>query len=160
MFKLDIFGTPQPLNVYLAQVDGTPLGLINDYINEETASLEIGVNKQYHLSFQITEAEFQPWFDRIIEGMYLFVDYIGLFKINQPTIELNGLKDVRQIDAYSVDSELEDKNCNYPVNTGKKTAESVSLEFVVQYDDGETENLLNPYTGIPYDWIVLYNTFP
>lgn len=160
MFKLDIFGTPQPLNVYLAQVDGTPLGLINDYINEETASLEIGVNKQYHLSFQITEAEFQPWFDRIIEGMYLFVDYIGLFKINQPTIELNGLKDVRQIDAYSVDSELEDKNCNYPVNTGKKTAESVSLEFVVQYNDGETENLLNPYTGIPYDWIVLYNTFP
>ena len=88
--------------------------------------------------------------------MYLYVDSVGMFKLNQPTISYDGITEKKSIVAYSVDSELEDKTTDISINMGTKE----SLEYLVEYESNETEELINPYTGVPYDWIVLYNTFP
>ena len=167
MFYLNVLGNPEPLSIYLVRVDGSILGCLDDIIDQPSASLNINLNKQYELSFDLkkpTEHELEinaeklpaNWYEYVHEGMELLVDKVGLFKMNQPTISNNGETEIKQIRAYSVDSELEDKTTVLSINTGLKT----SMEYLVKYDDDETEELLNPYTGIPYDWIVVYNMFP
>lgn len=156
MLDLDIFGNPEPLSIYLVRVDGEVLGCIDNIIDETTASLSVGLNQQYMLEFEVTKDEDSDWYEYIHEGMYLYVKGAGLFKMNQPTMSLDGQTETKTVTAYSCDSELEDKTVTMSVNMGLKT----SMEYLVEYEDGETETLINPYTDIPYDWIVLYNTFP
>lgn len=157
MFKLDIFNNPQPLNIYLVNINGDILGCINDIIDESSASLHIICTQQYELNFDIIEKQDNiGWYEYLHEGMYLYVDSVGMFKLNQPTISYDGITEKKSVVAYSVDSELEDKTTDISINMGTKE----SLEYLVEYESNETEELINPYTGVPYDWIVLYNTFP
>lgn len=157
MFDLNIFGTPEPLSIYVAKVDGSILGCIDDMIDAGSASMSIGLNRQYELSFTVTHCDcMKDWYSYIHEGIYLLVEKVGLFKTNQPAITNDGTKETKTVTAYSCDCELEDKTVTVSINTGKED----SAEYLVQYVDGETEVLVNPYTGLPYDWIVLYNTFP
>lgn len=157
MFKLNILGSSEPLSIYVAKVDGSILGCIDDIIDETSASLSIGLNKQYELSFDITYCDSMTnWYDYIHEGIYLLVDKIGLFKVNQPSITNDGVTETKSVTAYSCESELEDKTSTVSINTGKED----SSEYLVEYVEGETEVLINPYTNLPYDWIVLYNLFP
>ena len=156
MARLDVFGNPEPLNIYVTRVDGEILGCINDIIEEDSASLTVGLNQQYSLEFTATKTDGNDWYDYLHEGMYLLVQDVGLFRMRQPSISLDGQKETKSISASSCDSELEDKTCSVQINMGLKT----SLEYLVKYNDEETETLVNPYTDIPYDWIVLYNTFP
>lgn len=156
MYQLDIFGNPEPLSIYLAKVDGSIIGCLDNIIVENNSNLSVGINKQFELDLEIIKSEDDNWYDYLHEGMYLFVEKIGLFKMNQPSISNNGTRETKSIRAYSVESELEDKTIAISINTGKKD----SMEYLVQYDANETEELVNPYTGIPYDWIMLYNAFP
>ena len=158
MFSLNIFNNPEPLSIYLVKVDGTIIGSLDNIIDKSTATLNISLNKQYELNFDIVKRydDKENWYEYIHEGMYLFVDRVGLFKMEQPAIENDLLKEKKTIRAFSIDIELESKKFSLPINTGLKT----SMEYCVQYDANETEELLNPYTGIPYDWIVIYNTYP
>lgn len=158
MFTIDGFSNLEALNIYAADPSGGLIQCLNYYIDETSSSLTLGINQQYELNFSIYKdpGVDSSWFDHLQEGMYLFVDKIGLFKIKQPSISMDGVKEFKTITAYSCDVELEDKNCNIEINMGTKT----SQEYLVTYNENETEVLINPYTGIPYDWIVLYNTFP
>lgn len=157
MFYLDLNGNLEPLSIYLARPDKTLLGSLYGIIDESSASLEIGINKHYSLSFNVVRTEDNTsWYEYIQEGMYLFVEGIGFFKINNPEITLDGAKETKSVLAYSCDIELEDKTCDMAINLGK----SYSMEQLVEYEDNETEMLLNPYTGVPFDWILLYNTLP
>ena len=158
MFTIDLLGEIQPLSIYLARANGEILDCIDNYIDESSASLEIGLNEQYELTFDFaTEiGDKRTWRDFLQEGMYLFVEKVGLFKIEQPEITINGEKEIKSITAYSCDSELEDKNCIMSLNMGTDN----SQEYLVKFDDDELEEVVNPYTGLPYDWLVLYNTFP
>lgn len=157
MFNKDYWNNPEPLSIYLARPTGEIISNIDDCIDESSTSLTIGVNQQFELSFQIRmPANDNAIADYIQEGMYLLVDKVGLFKMIQPSSTYDGATDLKSITAYSCDSELEDKNCTLQINIGLET----SMEYLVEYDDDETELLVNPYTNIPYDWILLYNTFP
>lgn len=159
MFSIDILGNLERLSIYLSRPSGELLTCLDEDIDENSASLTVGVNQQYELQFQInrsTDSSLVTWYDYIQEGMYLFVEKVGLFKMNQPSIDIDGVRETKSVIAHSCDVELEDKNCNLTLNMGTKT----SMEYLVQYDEGEDEVLLNPYTNIPYDWLVLYNTFP
>ena len=158
MFSLNIFNNPEPLSIYLVKVDGTIIGSLDNIIDKSSATLNVSLNKQYELNFEIVKRydDTENWYDYVHEGMYLFVDRVGMFRMNQPTIDNDFLKEKKTIQAFSIDIELESKKFVLPINTGLKT----SMEYCVQYDANETEELLNPYTGIPYDWIVIYNTFP
>ena len=157
MYKLDIFNNPEPLSIYLAKVDGTVLGCLDTIIDTSNVSLTIGINQQFELSFSVASCEgMTNWYDYLHEGMYLLVEKVGLFKMNQPSITNDGVKEIKSIKAYSCESELEDKTTTVSINMGTEE----SMEYNVEYDDEETEPLANPYTSLPYDWIVLYNTFP
>lgn len=157
MYKLDIFNNPEPLSIYLAKVDGTVLGCLDTIIDTSSVSLTIGINQQFELSFSVASCEgMTNWYDYLHEGMYLLVEKVGLFKMNQPSITNDGVKEIKSIKAYSCESELEDKTTTVSINMGTEE----SMEYNVEYDDEETEPLTNPYTSLPYDWIVLYNTFP
>lgn len=158
MFSVDVFNNLEPLSIYLAKPSGEIICCLDKDINEEDAKLTIGLNQQFQLNFSITNDytnEHTPY-DSLQEGMYLFVEKVGTFKMKQPTIENNGTTETKEITAYSCDIELEDKNCTLSLNMGTST----SQEYLVTYDVNETESLVNPYTNIPYDWLVIYNTFP
>jgi hypothetical protein len=158
MLALNLLGNIEPLNIYVAQPSGFPLGCLNDEIDTNSANISLCLNQQYSLSFDITKDpnKKNAWYDYLHEGMYLLVEKIGLFKINQPDLKVDGNKETKSISAISCDVELEDKNCLFCANMGTET----SLEYLIEYEENESEVLLNPYTNIPYDWIVLYNTFP
>lgn len=143
-------------SIYLAKPSGEILGCLDEYINEQSCKLVRGLNQQQELSFTI-QSNLNDWYEYIQEGMYLYLEKDGLFRITQPTIECSGVNEVKTVVAKSCDVELEDKNLQFEINMGTKT----SLENIVTYNHPyEDENIINPYTGIPYDWIVIYNTFP
>ena len=158
MFSINTNGSLAPLDIFLLRPDGSILCSLNHYIDETSASLTINLNQQDELSFSITTSPSDrlKWFDSLQEGLYLMVERVGLFKMKQPTISRDGIKETKQVTASSCEVELEDISFNLEINMGTET----SMERLVDYDDGETEELLDAYTGIPKDWIVLYNTFP
>lgn len=157
MFCLNVFGTPEPLSMYVARPSGEILGCIDDIIEESSASLTISLNSQYTLEFSVRHViGSKDWFEYIHEGMYILVEKVGWFKLHQPVLSIDGVTETKSVTAMSIDCELEDRTCGMSINIGLKT----SMEYLVTYDTGETEALENPYTGIPYDWIVLYNMFP
>lgn len=157
MFCLNIFGTPEPLSMYVARPSGEILGCIDDIIDETSASLTISLNSQYTLDFSVRHViGSKDWFEYIHEGMYILVEKVGWFKLHQPILSVDGVTETKSVTAMSIDCELEDRTCGMSINIGLKT----SMEYLVTYDTDETESLENPYTGIPYDWIVLYNMFP
>lgn len=158
MFTFDVFGNLEPLSIYLARPDGSMVGVLDDLIVDDDASLQIGLNQQYSLSFKVTlpVAENNTLYEMLQEGMQLFVQSIGWLKMEQPVVTTDGAVETKSVQAYSCDCELEDRALNLELNMGTPT----SQEYLVVYDDDEKESIVNAYTNIPYDWIVLYNTFP
>ena len=156
MFLLDGLNNIEKASIYLSRPSGEPLACLDEYIDETSARIVRGLNQQQELSFTINRKD-NPWYEHIQEGMYLYVETIGLFRMKQPNISYDGIKETKNISANSCDNELEDKTLNIEVNMGTKT----SQEYLVQYESGYTnEEVVNPYTNVPYDWIVVYNTFP
>lgn len=158
MFTVNSLGNLEGLDIYIARPSGEILGSLLDEIDLDSVSLTDNLQSYRELSFDIsTDIDNKStWFDYIQEGMQLFVEKYGWFKLDQPTESLDGRQVIKSINAYSCESELENKNFSIGVNLGLKT----SAEYLVEYDDDETELLLNPYTNVPYDWILLYNTLP
>ncbi len=156
MVLLDSFNNAETVSIYLSRPSGELIGCLDEYIDTKSASMVRGLNQQQELSFSINKND-NPWFEHLQEGMYLYVDTIGLFRIKQPPISCDGIKEIKSINAVSCDSELEDKTLNLEINMGTET----SIERIISFDPVDaSEEVINPYTNIPYDWIVVYNTFP
>ena len=163
VFNFNIFENPEPLKLYLCKPNRKIICCLNG-IDNETASISVNLNNQYELSFQydkyITIDDKQVksnGYDYLNIGMEIFVEKIGIFKMKYPPRKYDGDKEYKSITASSIDCELENKDLNgFKINTGEKD----SLEYLVTYDDDETESLINDYTGLPYDYIVFYNTYP
>ena len=156
MVLLDSFNNAETVSIYLSRPSGELIGCLDEYIDTKSASMVRGLNQQQELSFLINKND-NPWFEHLQEGMYLYVDTIGLFRIKQPPISCDGIKEIKSINAVSCDSELEDKTLNLEINMGTET----SVERIISFDPVDvSEEVINPYTNIPYDWIVVYNTFP
>lgn len=164
MFDYNLLNHPEPFHFYLCKPNGEMICQLNG-IDETTASITINLNKQYELSFDYFryinsedggQTESNGYHD-LTTGMTILADKIGYFKIKYPPTKFDGNKETKTITAASIDCELEDKDLvAFKVNTGEKD----SLEYLVTYKDGETESLINDYTGLPYDYIVFYNTYP
>ena len=163
MFNFNFLDTPEPFTFYLCKPNNEVMYELNG-IDEESASLTVNLNNQYDLSFDYLRflnssedklVESNGYHDLVV-GMKILVDKIGYFKIEYPPMKFDGSKESKTINATSIDCELEDKDLvGFKINTG----ESDSLEYLVTYDDDETESLINDYTGLPYDYIVFYNTY-
>ena len=163
MFDFNFLNTPEPFTFYLCKPNNEIMYELNG-IDEESASLTINLNNQYDLSFDYFRyvnssedklVESNGYHDLVV-GMKILVDKVGYFKIKYPPMKFDGNKEIKTINATSTDCELEDKDLvDFKINMGT----SDSLEYLVTYDDGEMESLINDYTGLPYDYIVFYNTF-
>lgn len=163
MFDFNFLNIPEPFTFYLCKPNNEVMYELNG-IDEESASLTINLNNQYDLSFDyfryVNSSE-----DKLVEsngyhdfvvGMKILVDKIGYFKIKYPPMKFDGNRESKTINATSIDCELEDKDLvGFKINMGTPD----SLEYLVTYNDGETESLINDYTGLPYDYIVFYNTY-
>lgn len=163
MFDFNEFNNAEPLPMYLCRPNNKVICELNG-VEDDTTSLTINLNNQYEFTFDYDkyimvddEQVLANGFNKLSFGMKILVPKIGFFRMEHPVYNYDGEKIVKSITAYSIDCELEDKGIyNFKVNTGEKT----SFEYLVQYEDGETESLLNEYTGIPYDYILFDNTFP
>ena len=156
MFLLDSLDNIERVSIYLSRPSGEPLACLDEYIDEQSANMVRGLNQQQELTFTINKQN-NNWYEYIQEGMYLYVEAVGLFRMKQPSVSIDGIKETKTVNALSCDVELEDKNITLEINMGTKT----SQEYLVQFDTSDAdEEIVNPYTNVPYDWIVLYNTFP
>lgn len=163
MFDFNFLNIPEPFTFYLCKPNNEIMYELNG-IDEESASLTINLNNQYDLSFDYFRyvnssedklVESNGYHDLVV-GMKILIDKVGYFKIKYPPMKFDGNKESKTVNATSVDCELEDKDLvRFKINVGTPD----SLEYLVTYDDEETESLINDYTGLPYDYIVFYNTY-
>ena len=164
MFDFNFLNIPEPFTFYLCKPNNEIMYELNG-IDEESASLTINLNNQYDLSFDYFRyvnssedklVESNGYHDLVV-GMKILVDKVGYFKIKYPPMKFDGNRESKTVNATSIDCELEDKDLvGFKINVGTPD----SLEYLVTYDDEETESLINDYTGLPYDYIVFYNTYP
>lgn len=153
----------QPLRLFLVNPDNTLICELNG-IDESSCNLTLNLNNQFELEFDylryftINDTQVESnGYNSLLVGMKIYVENVGYFKMKYPPYSFDGEKELKHISANSVESELEDKDLvNFYINTG----EQASAEYLVEYDEDEDEELLNPATGLPYDYIVLYNTYP
>ena len=163
MFDFNIFNNAEPLDLYLCKPTGRIVCELNG-IQDESTSLTVNLNNQYELTFDydkyinIDGVDYKSnGYNKLSYGMNILVPGIGLFMMEYPRREFDGTKHYKSITAHSIDCEFENKYLtDFKINTGEET----SQEYLVTYEDGETESLLNEYTGIPYDFIVFDNTYP
>lgn len=163
IFNFDLFENPEPLKLYLCKPNRKVICVLNG-IDINTSSITKNLNNQYELSFNYNkyiniddEVVKSNGYDNLNVGMEILVEKIGFFKMQYPPIKYDGDKEYKTISASSIDCELENKDLSgFKINTGEED----SLEYLVTYDDDETESLINDYNGLPYDYIVFYNTFP
>lgn len=163
MFDFNIFNNAEPLGMYLCKPTGKIVCELNG-IQDDSTSLTVNLNNQYELTFDydkyinIDGVDYKSnGYNKLSYGMNILIPNVGLFKMEYPRRGFDGTKHYKSITAHSTDCEFENKYLtNFKINTGEET----SQEYLVTYEDGETESLLNEYTGIPYDFIVFDNTFP
>lgn len=132
-------------------------------IDVDSALLEINLRNQLELSFDYSRYVCDNegvlvesnGYNLLNVGMYIFVEKVGFFRLSHPPFKYDGSVEKKSIQAYSAECELEYKDLvNFKINTG----ETDSLEYLVSYDDDESESLLNPYNNLPYDYILFYDT--
>lgn len=163
MFDFNNFKNAQPFSMYLCKPNGKVICELNG-IRDESASFAVNLGNENELTFDydkyinvdgdIIESN---GYNKLSTGMRIFIPEIGFLKLEHPKRCFDGDKHYKSITAHSIDCEFENKYLTeYKINTGEET----SQEYLVTYEEGETESLLNEYTGIPYDFIVFDNTFP
>ena len=153
MFDFNIFNNAEPLDLYLCKPTGRIVCELNG-IQDESTSLTVNLNNQYELTFDydkyinIDGVDYKSnGYNKLSYGMNILVPGIGLFMMEYPRREFDGTKHYKSITAHSIDCEFENKYLtDFKINTGEET----SQEYLVTYEDGETESLLNEYTGIPF----------
>lgn len=128
-------------------------------IDYDSGDLQQNVNNINTLSFTVNkyvndengELVISNGYDLLLKNMLIYLPSQGFFIIETPqeTIEDRIYK---TLSLSSIENELSYKNLNsFTINKGTTS----SQENLVLYNDGETEPLLNPYTGLPYDYIVV-----
>lgn len=113
--------------IYLADPSHNILTQLNG-IDTSTVSYTIHAKDYQELSFEVdryivlddgTEIE-SSGYDDIGVYMYLYLEDIGFFQMQQPTFENDGVREYKTIIAYSCEKEFEDKDIGiFKINTGE-----------------------------------------
>lgn len=141
--------------VYLCEVDKTRICELN--VVDLKGTFEF--NKYSEISFQVSrtyldelfgETRVHPFYDKIEALRLIEMPEIGYFQIQNPEIEGNGLNEIKNINAYSLEYELSQKYLElFTINTG--TIESI--DKVVLYNPNEkNKSLLHLVLEKAYGW--------
>lgn len=150
-------------NIYLCKADCSLLGTISG-IKTETCQLTKNAVNFWELTFEIERYTNDNgkliqsnYYDSIDDMMKLYIDgkdIQSFFVIDsEPTISGEGHQEVKTVTAYSIECELNNISIkNFKINCGT----SDSQEYLATDQNGNTYNV-NPYTGLPYEYISLVN---
>lgn len=173
------------VRLYLCKADCSLLGTING-IKTETGSLKRNATDLWELTFEVDrfidvngELVQSDYYDSIDDMMRLYLDNeeIQAFFVidSEPTISGDGLQEVKTVTAHSIETELSHIYLSsLKINCGTYDSQEYLIEYpednprVVTDKDGNivldangepvtTTNNINPYTGLPYEYISLVN---
>ena len=112
-------------NVYLCEVDKTKICML------ETTNLKgsFKFNAYSELTFTVArtytnmvtgETQVNPFYDRIEALRLIYLENFGYFEIQEPEISSDGLQEVKNITAYSLEYRLSQRYLeNFNINTGE-----------------------------------------
>ena len=132
---------PSCKRIYLCRPDYSPICCLNG-VQTDTVEYDAQVKDFDTLSFTVDEyidvdgVQIKSnGYDDLKIAMYLYLEDIGMFQMEEPQIDNDGYKETKTITAYSTEKEFYDKTwVNFKVNTGEKN----SLE---QLADGNLNDL-------------------
>lgn len=113
-YKFDL--NRQPL-MYLCNVDRSKIGLLK-YMN---LTADIKLNSYSELSFNIPyyyydsvskEKYVNPYYNSVEGLRYIFIEGLGYFQIQKPKISSDGIREIKEISAYSAEYDLTHKYIN------------------------------------------------
>lgn len=155
--------------IVLCKPGGTPVGTLNG-IDETSVTLHQSISETWTLTFDLPryieidgKLEETNYYQSVSVLMELYLECErGRFRFSidvEPTINNDGIREMKTVTAQSIEIELQSKFLHqFKVNCGTKD----SLEYLVGYynDNDEFVNVnLNPYTGLPIDYILVKNDF-
>lgn len=89
------------------------------------------------------------YYDEINVYLLLYLEDIGYFQIQEPTVSFDGQKEIKEITGYSNEKEFEDKDLvGFSVNTGTDG----SLERLAESNQASIAD-----TGFPINYVTFYN---
>lgn len=161
--------------LYLCRPGGDVVGLLSG-LEEASVKLKRQITPFWELTFEVYRYDLNntanptetTYYHSLSDGMELLLEsdeFSAFFKITEePTINNDGVREMKMVIASSIESELQDKMLrNFKVNTGLPE----SLENLVQgnlkeekVDLTDTTQTLynynfNPYTNLPIDYITV-----
>lgn len=149
--------------IYLCNAQGSMLGSITG-IKADTCSLTQNATDFWELSFEVDRyvevdgaLTQSSYYDSIDDMMRLYLDSEStqaFFVIDsEPVIRGTGLQETKSVTAHSIECELSNVYLkSFKVNCGT----SDSQEYLPTDSNGNFYNI-NPYTGLPYEYISLVN---
>lgn len=143
---------PTCKKLYLCNQSLDPLCVING-LRTETVDLHIRIKDYSTLSFEVDkyinidgELVLSNGYDELNVYMYIYLEDVGYFKMQHPSIINDGNNEIKIINANSIEQEFEDKDwINFKCNTG----EADSLEQLA------TDNLND--LGFAKEFVKFYN---
>ena len=149
--------------IYLCKADLSLLGTLTG-IQTESCSLTQNATDLWQITFDVNRFEDRngelvqsSYYDSIDDMMKLYLDsdeVQAFFVIDsEPGIKGDGYQEVKTVTAHSIECELNNVYLkNFKINCGT----SDSQEYLAK-DSKENYYNINPYTGLPYEYISLVN---
>lgn len=149
--------------IYLCNAEGAMLGSVTG-IKADTCSLTKNATDFWEISFEVDRyievngtLTQSSYYDSIDDMMRLYLDSENtqaFFVIDsEPVIRGSGLQETKSVTAHSIECEL---NHVYLKNLKINCGTSDSQEYLATDSNGNFYNI-NPYTGLPYEYISLIN---
>lgn len=142
----------QGKKIYLCDLNLSPITILNG-VKTDTVSCNLQIKDYGELTFDVDKyivingkKQKSLGYDLLVPYMILYLEDIGMFQIQEPTVQNDGNGETKSVTAYSLEKEFEDTNwVNFKCNTGEKD----SLEQLV---DGNLNEL-----GFAINFVTFYN---
>lgn len=146
--EYDFFNQIDRKLIYLCKPNGNKICCLNGVDQSTTtlndplqsiAELTFAVNRyiSYHDIFKQSNG-----YDSLADGMYLYLDGVGYFRMTEPVYNNDGSIETKQITAQSIEVELQDKDLvGWKVNCGSED----SLEYLADDNVDIVTNLAKEY---------------
>lgn len=142
-FTFDVFDTVKKPNVYLCQVDKEIIGALKVF----NASFTDKFNDINEFSFSVSRQYIDTYGNEIINPIYemvqgiriVYVEGIGYFEIQEPNINSNGIYEIKECTALSLEQDLTKKYLKtFIINQGT----TASIDGVTFYNSADQSHSL------------------
>lgn len=155
--RYDKYNRVEPFRIYLGTLDNKKTCCLNG-IRQESVNLELKLNNTYNLSFTVDkyisyfgkqyESNGYDWLGKMAR---IYVENIGWFIMEQPSIDHDGFSETKEVKAESIDIEFTQRDL---------------VGFKINYGTTDSYEMLDPdnvekdeYTGVEFakEQIKFYN---